>query len=43
MTYEDMTHVPTFQKAYKSYRMRFFEESKNAQVPVRVSLGVGLV
>ncbi len=30
-----LPHVPTFQKAYKSYRVRFLGESRNAKSTVR--------
>ncbi len=30
MIYEDIFSVPKIQKAYKSYRISFFWESKNA-------------
>ncbi len=30
-----LPHVPTFQNAYKSYRVSFLGESRNAESPVR--------
>ncbi len=45
VTFRTLTHVPTFQNAYKSYRVRFFWGSWNAQSPVRAKfryrVGVG--
>ncbi len=40
-----LLHVPTFQNAYKSYRVSFLGESRHAQSPVRAKfrcrVGVG--
>ncbi len=36
-----LPHVPIFQKAYKSYRMSFFEKVKMHKVSCKVGLGVG--
>ncbi len=33
--FRTLFHVPTFQNAYKSYRVSFLGESRNAQSPVR--------
>ncbi len=45
MIHEDIFSVPIILNAYKSYRVRFFGESRNAQSPVRAKfmcrVGVG--
>ncbi len=45
MIYEEIFSVPIIQNAYKSYRVFFWGESRNAQYPVRAKfrwrVGVG--
>ncbi len=45
MIYEDIFSVPIIKNAYKSYRVSFFGESRNAQFPMRAKfrcrLGIG--
>ncbi len=45
MIYEDIFSVPIIQNAYKSYRVSFLRESRNAPSPVRAKfrcrVGVG--
>ncbi len=42
MIYEDIFSVPIIQNAYKSYRVSFFRESRNAPVRAKFRCRVGV-